>query len=121
MLSSIGLQGIRLAQPSLGETFVVSGLGLIGLLTAQLLKAQGCRVLGLDPDPSKCSLAEELGVTALNLSSGIDPVAWCLEQTSGIGVDGALITAATTSSEPVHVAAQAAASVAASCWWESPA
>ena len=107
VLSAIGLQGIRLAQPSLGETFVVSGLGLIGLLTAQLLKAQGCRVLGLDPDPSKCSLAEELDVTVLNLSSGIDPVAWCLEQTSGIGVDGVLITAATSSSEPVHVAAQA--------------
>ena len=107
VLSAIGLQGIRLAQPSLGETFLVSGLGLIGLLTAQLLKAQGCRVLGLDPDPSKCSLAEELGVMVLNLSSGIDPVAWCLEQTSGIGVDGVLITAATSSSEPVHVAAQA--------------
>ena len=107
VLSAIGLQGIRLAQPSLGETFVVSGLGLIGLLTAQLLKAQGCRVLGLDPDPSKCLLAEELGVTALNLSSGVDPVAWLLEQTIGIGVDGVLITAATSSSEPVHVAAQA--------------
>ena len=107
MLASIGLQGIRLAQPSLGETFVVSGLGLIGLLTSQLLLAQGCCVLGLDPDPAKCALAEELGVVALNLASGADPVAWCLEQTDGIGVDGALITAATSSSEPVHVAAQA--------------
>ena len=46
VLASIGLQGIRLAQPTLGETFVVSGLGLIGLLTAQLLIAHGCRVLG---------------------------------------------------------------------------
>jgi predicted dehydrogenase/threonine dehydrogenase-like Zn-dependent dehydrogenase len=107
VLASIGLQGIRLAQPTLGETFVVSGLGLIGLLTAQLLAAQGCRVLGLDPDPSKCSLADELGVTALNLSLGADPVAWCLQHTSGIGVDGVLITAATSSSEPLHVAAQA--------------
>ena len=106
VLSAIGLQGIRLAHPSLGETFVVSGLGLIGLLTAQLLGAQGCRVLGLDPDPAKCALAVELGVTAFNLASGADPVAWCLEQTSGIGVDGVLITAATSSSEPVHVAAQ---------------
>lgn len=107
VLASIGLQGIRLAQPTFGETFVVSGLGLIGLLTAQLLKAQGCRVLGLDPDPSKCSLAEELGVKALNLSSGSDPVAWCINQTLGIGVDGVLITASTSSNEPVHVAAQA--------------
>jgi len=107
VLAAIGLQGIRLAQPTLGETFVVSGLGLIGLLTAQLLAAQGCRVLGLDPDPEKCDLAEHLGVTALNLSSGTDPVAWFLERTAGVGVDGVLITAATSSSEPVHVAAQA--------------
>ena len=107
VLASIGLQGIRLANPTLGETFVVSGLGLIGLLTGQLLAAQGCRVLGLDPDHSKCALAEMLGITALHLASGVDPVAWCLEHTSGIGVDGVLITAATSSSEPVHVAAQA--------------
>ena len=107
VLASIGLQGIRLANPTLGETFVVSGLGLIGLLTGQLLAAQGCRVLGLDPDPSKCALAETLGITALHLVSGVDPLAWCLEHTSGIGVDGVLITAATASSEPVHLAAQA--------------
>ena len=107
VLASIGLQGIRLAQPTLGETFVVSGLGLIGLLTAQLLVAQGCRVLGLDPDPAKCALAASFGISALDLSSGTDPVAWCLEHTAGIGVDGVLITAATSSSEPVHVAAQA--------------
>jgi len=107
VLASIGLQGIRLANPSLGETFVVSGLGLIGLLTGQLLAAHGCRVLGLDPDHSKCALAETLGITALHLASGVDPVAWCLEQSGGIGVDGVLITAATSSTEPVHVAAQA--------------
>jgi predicted dehydrogenase/threonine dehydrogenase-like Zn-dependent dehydrogenase len=107
VLASIGLQGIRLANPTLGETFVVCGLGLIGLLTGQLLAAQGCRVLGLDPDPSKCALAKTLGITSLHLASGVDPVAWCLEHTAGIGVDGVLITAATSSSEPVHVAAQA--------------
>ena len=107
VLASIGLQGIRLANPTLGETFVVSGLGLIGLLTCQLLAAQGCRVLGLDPDLSKCALAETLGISALHLASDVDPVAWCLEHTAGIGVDGVLITAATSSSEPVHLAAQA--------------
>jgi predicted dehydrogenase/threonine dehydrogenase-like Zn-dependent dehydrogenase len=107
VLASIGLQGIRLANPTLGETFLVSGLGLIGLLTGQLLAAQGCRVLGLDPDPSKCALAATLGITARQLASGVDPVSWCLEHTAGIGVDGVLITAATSSSEPVHVAAQA--------------
>ena len=77
VLASIGLQGIRLANPTLGETFVVSGLGLIGLLTGQLLVAQGCRVLGLDPDPSKCLLAEKLGIASLQLRTGVDPVAWC--------------------------------------------
>lgn len=106
VLASIGLQGLRLAKPTFGETFVVSGLGLIGLLTAQLLKAQGCRVLGFDLDPDKCSIAEQLGISALNLSSATDPVSWCLERTSGFGVDGVLITAATSSSEPVHLAAQ---------------
>ena len=106
VLASIGLQGIRLAEPTLGETFLVSGLGLIGLLTAQLLLAQGCRVLGIDPDPSKCALAEELGAKALQISKGVDAVAWCLDHTSGIGVDGVLITASTSSSEPVHLAAQ---------------
>ena len=107
VLAAIGLQGIRLAQPTLGETVVVSGLGLIGLLTAQLLAAQGCRVLGLDPDPAQCALAASLGITTLQLTAGSDPVAWCLEHTNGIGVDGVLITAATASTEPVHVAAQA--------------
>ena len=71
VLASIGLQGIRLANPTLGETFLVSGLGLIGLLTAQLLRAHGCRVLGLDPDPLKCAMAEELGIDALNFLWGL--------------------------------------------------
>ena len=104
--ASIGLQGIRLAQPTLGETFLVSGLGLIGLLTAQLLVSQGCRVLCLDPDLNKCTLAESLGLTVLHLSSSIDPVDWCFEHTGGVGVDGVLITASTPSNEPVQLAAQ---------------
>ena len=100
VLAAIGLQGIRLAQPTLGETFLVSGLGLIGLLTAQLLLAQGCRVLGVDPDPRQCSLAQSLGIVAFPLTDTVDPLAWCLEQTDDVGVDGVLITAATSSSEP---------------------
>ncbi len=107
IVSSIGLQGIRLANPTFGETFLVSGLGLIGLLTAQMLVKQGCRVLGVDPDASKCSLAESLGISTLNLSNGIDPVGWCLDETLGVGIDGALITAATSSSDPIHIAAMA--------------
>ncbi len=105
VLAAIGLQGIRLVQPTLGETVVVSGLGLIGLLTAQLLRAQGCRVLGLDPSPGSCELARRLGFEVLQLG-GADPVAWCLERSAGVGVDAVVITAATSSSEPVHVAAQ---------------
>jgi len=107
VLASIGLQGIRLAAPSLGETFLVSGLGLIGLLTAQLLQAQGCRVLGLDPDPGKCRLAASFGIEALALGSGPEPLPWIFEHTEGVGVDGVLITAATASSEPMHLAAEA--------------
>ena len=53
VLGAIGLQGVRLAAPTLGESFVVTGLGLIGLITVQLLRANGCRVLGIDPDPAK--------------------------------------------------------------------
>ena len=62
VLASIGLQGIRLCKPTLGETFVVSGLGLIGLLTAQLLKANGLIVYGIDPDIRKCKIAESFGI-----------------------------------------------------------
>lgn len=107
VLASIGLQGIRLSQPTFGETFLVSGLGLIGLLTVQLLRAQGCRVLGIDPDPHKCELAASFGAFTFVLTSGSDPLSWLLHQTNDIGIDGALITASTTSDQPVHLAAQA--------------
>lgn len=107
VLASIGLQGIRLANPLFGETFLVSGLGLIGILTCQLLLAQGCRVLALDPDPTKCSLASTFGVTAFTLAQASDIQSWILTHTSGIGVDGVIITAATSSSDPVHTAAEA--------------
>lgn len=104
--SSIALQGIRLAAPTFGETFVVSGLGLVGLLTAQLLKANGCIVLGLDPDPSKCELATRLGFKSYQVLPNSNPLAWCLDHTNGLGVDGVLVTAATKSTSPIHLAAQ---------------
>ena len=107
VISSIGLQGIRLANPTFGETFLVSGLGLVGLLTSQLLASNGCRVLGIDPDPSKCNIAERLGISTLCLSSDTDPLQWCLNQTGSVGVDAVIITASTSSSEPLHLAAQA--------------
>lgn len=106
VLASIGLQGLRLAAPTLGETFVVSGLGLIGLLTVQLLKANGCKVIGIDPDPGRCALAESFGAQTVCLSQGVDPVAHVLAATAGVGVDGVLISAATTSNEPIEQAAK---------------
>ena len=106
ILASIGLQGIRLAKPNLGETFLVSGLGVVGLLTAQILKANGCNVLGIDPDFSKCKKAEEHGISAFNLSTETDPISWCLDKNSGIELDGVILTASTSKSDPVDLAAK---------------
>lgn len=105
VLAAIGLQGIRLAQPTLGETFVVTGLGLIGLLTVQLLKAHGCKVIGIDVDAKKCELARRFGAESVDLSAGEDPVAKAMALTQGRGVDGVILAASTKSSEPVHQAA----------------
>ncbi|CAG1003869.1 scyllo-inositol 2-dehydrogenase (NAD(+)) [Myxococcaceae bacterium] len=106
VLGAIALQGIRLAQPTLGETVVVTGLGLIGLLAVQLLKAQGCRVLGLDFDPQKLALARQFGAEVVDLSAGEDPLAVAAAFSRGRGVDAVLITAATKSNEPVSQAAK---------------
>ncbi|HYH83634.1 MAG TPA: bi-domain-containing oxidoreductase [Longimicrobium sp.] len=103
-LAAIGLQGIRLAEPTLGETVVVFGLGLIGLLTVQLLRANGCRVVGIDRDPGRLALAERFGAVALDGSAG-DPVARVLALTGGVGADAVLLTLASASDEPVHQAA----------------
>jgi predicted dehydrogenase/threonine dehydrogenase-like Zn-dependent dehydrogenase len=105
VLGAIALQGIRLAQPTLGECFVVTGLGLVGLMTVQLLRAQGCRVLGIDFDTQKCALARQFGAETVDLSRGEDPLAVAEIFSRGRGVDGVLITASTKSSEPVHQAA----------------
>ncbi|MGA2114366.1 MAG: bi-domain-containing oxidoreductase [Bryobacteraceae bacterium] len=105
VVGAIALEGIRLAQPTLGETFVVTGLGLIGLLAVQLLRANGCRVLGIDLDPRKAELARSFGAETAVLSNGEDPVAAASRLTAGRGVDGVLITAATKSNEPLHQAA----------------
>ncbi len=105
-LASIGLQGLRLLKPELGETILVSGLGLIGQLTCQLLKNSGCNVLGIDIDDERCKLARSYGVEVFNLSEGSNPINWCMQKTKNIGVDGVIITAATNSSEPIHQAAE---------------
>lgn len=105
VVGAIGLQGIRLLQPTLGEKVVVSGLGLIGLLTVQMLRAQGCQVLGIDYDESKLELARQFGASVVNLEAGEDPVARAAEWSSGNGVDGVLITASSRSDDVVHQAA----------------
>ena len=105
VLGAIALQGIRLVQPTLGETIVVSGLGLIGLMAVQLLRANGCRVLGLDFDRERLALAKSFGAEVFDLSGGGDPVKAAETLTRGAGVDGVVITASTRSSEPVHQAA----------------
>jgi polar amino acid transport system substrate-binding protein len=95
-LGAIALQGVRLAEPTLGESVVVIGLGLVGQLTVQLLKANGCRVFGLDLDPARVSLALELGADSAAVSSeGTEKQ--IAEWTQGRGADAVLITAATDS------------------------
>jgi predicted dehydrogenase/threonine dehydrogenase-like Zn-dependent dehydrogenase len=106
VIGAIGLQGIRLIQPTLGEAVVVTGLGLIGLMTVQLLKAHGCRVLGLDYDTSKLGLAQKLGAETVDLNQSADPLGAAMTFSRGRGVDAVIITASTKSNEPVHQAAQ---------------
>jgi predicted dehydrogenase/threonine dehydrogenase-like Zn-dependent dehydrogenase len=103
VIGAIALQGIRLIQPTLGESVVVTGLGLIGLITVQLLRAHGCRVLGIDAE--KLELARQFGAEVVDLANGGDPVAAALAFSRGRGVDGVIITAATKSNEPMHQAA----------------
>lgn len=106
VIGSIGLQGIRLLNPTLGETIVVTGLGLIGLVASQLLLANGCRVVGIDFDRQKVKMASELGVLAINPAEGTDPVKYVEDLTEGVGADGVLITASSKSNEIIHQAAQ---------------
>jgi predicted dehydrogenase/threonine dehydrogenase-like Zn-dependent dehydrogenase len=104
-LGAIALQGVRLAQPTLGESVVVIGLGLVGQLTVQLLKANGCRVFGLDLDQSRVSLALEMGADkglVSDESTAKEIETW----TRGYGADAVLITAATDSNQPVELAAR---------------
>ncbi len=106
VIGSIGLEGIRLINPTLGETIVVIGLGLIGLVTAELLKANGCNVIGYDFDQQKVDMALSKGITAFNPAQGTDPVKFVQNQTAGIGADGVVITASNKSDEIIHQAAE---------------
>ena len=102
VVGAIGLQGIRLVEPTFGETIVVVGLGLIGLLTVQLLRASGCRVIGIEPDPRKRAIAEGFGVLAIAPHNAVASVA---EATGQIGADGVIITASAKTNAIVSDAA----------------
>ncbi len=105
VIGSIGLQGIRLLNPTFGETIVVVGLGLIGLVTAELLLANGCNVIGFDFDPEKVKIAKEKGIIAINPAEGTDQVKFVESYTNGIGADGVLITASNKSNEIISQSA----------------
>lgn len=106
VIGAIGLQGIRLINPTFGETVVVVGLGLIGLITAQLLRANGCNVIGFDFDSSKVELAKSFGIDAVNPGEGTDQVKYVMQQTNQIGADGVVITASNKSNEIISQSAK---------------
>lgn len=99
-LGAIALQGIRLADPKLGETVLVLGLGLLGQLAVQMLRANGCRVLGTDLDPDLIKLAETWGAIGVPVADADNT---CRELTGGVGVDAVLVCAGTSSNEPIEL------------------
>ncbi|MFD8569342.1 bi-domain-containing oxidoreductase [Streptomyces sp. NPDC059639] len=105
-VGSIALQGVRQGEPQLGEVALVIGLGLIGQLVAQLLTAAGVRVVGVDPDPSRCELAESLGAAATGDPASAAVEAAVAELTSGHGVDQVYLAAGGASNQPVELAAR---------------
>jgi len=105
-LAAIGLQGLRLAEPTLGETVVIYGLGLIGLLTVQLARANGCRVIGIDRVKDRLVLGERFGADVVEAADDADLVEAVLSRTAGVGADMVLLTLASDSSEPAQLAAR---------------
>ncbi len=105
VIGAIGLQGIRLLNPTFGETVVVIGLGLIGLLTAEMLLANGCTVIGYDLDDAKVAIAKEKGIIAFNPAKGDNPVKFVQNRTNSIGADAVIITASAKSNDIVSDAA----------------
>ncbi|MDQ1707376.1 MAG: hypothetical protein QOJ88_587 [Pyrinomonadaceae bacterium] len=103
-VGAIALQGVRLAAPTLGEAIVVIGLGLVGQLTVQLLRANGCRVFGIDIDEARIQLARESGAEAgcVPAEAHEQVLAW----SRGRGADACIIAAATASNEPVELAGE---------------
>lgn len=104
-LGAIALQGVRLAELTLGESVVVIGLGLIGQLTVQLLKAHGCRVFGIDLDESKVELARRFGADG-GCAPDDNAKRQVMDWSRGRGADAVLITAASQSNQPVELAGE---------------
>jgi len=104
VLGAIGMQGVRLLAPEVGERHVVMGLGVIGLLSVQILKAAGCKVLALDFNSERVALAQRYGAEGLVLGADSDPVGFAVTWSGGDGVDGVLICAATESMDPIRQA-----------------
>ncbi|MFD9438225.1 bi-domain-containing oxidoreductase [Streptomyces sp. NPDC060006] len=105
-VGSIALQGVRQGESQLGEVALVIGLGLIGQLVVQLLTASGVRVVGVDPDPARCELAERLGAAACGDPASAAVVSAVAELTGGHGVDQVYLAAGGGSNQPVELAAQ---------------
>lgn len=104
-VGAIAMQGVRRGEPQLGDAALVIGLGLIGQLVVQLLVASGVRVVGVDPDPSRCALAESLGaLVCADPGSGVVDAA-VADLTGGHGVDQVYLAAGGSSNEPVELAA----------------
>ena len=108
VIGSIGLQGIRLLKPTFGETFVVIGLGLIGLISSELLISNGCNVIAFDYDSKKVDLAKKKGINALNLSKEIDlnQINYVIKNTNGVGADGVLICASSKKNDIISNSAR---------------
>ncbi len=106
VIGSIALQGLRLANPTLGENIVVIGLGLIGLIECQLLIANGCNVIGFDINKSKVELAEKFGVKAYAAADKNEQINIVEDLTNGIGADAVIITASSNSNEIISASAQ---------------
>ena len=105
VVGAIGLQGIRLINPTFGETIVVTGLGLIGLISAQILKANGCNVIGIDFDKEKLDLANSWGINTVNAAEN-DVVKTVESLTNNQGADGVLITASAQTDSIISESAQ---------------
>ncbi|MFB7633173.1 bi-domain-containing oxidoreductase [Streptomyces sp. NPDC056149] len=105
-VGSIAMQGVRRGEPQLGDVALVIGLGLIGQLVVQLLVASGVRVVGVDPDPTRCGLAERLGAAACSDPASAAVEAAVAELTDGRGVDQVYLAAGGGSNQPVELAAR---------------